>query len=261
MKLITWNVNSLRTRLDRVLGLLDRHRPDVLCLQETKMVDADFPRTELESKGYHCAFWGQRAYNGVAVLSRESPQQVEASFDGNPVPDAARVLGVTVDGWRIINLYVVNGQSIDSDKYALKLNWLEVFARWLHARHDPTQPLILAGDFNIAPSDRDVYDPTVWKGKLLCSEPERKWLCGLQQWGLADLLRVNEADKQVFSWWDYRYGAFARNLGLRIDLILATQPVASRCTSVVVDRDERKAKSGPGKPSDHAPVIATFEHP
>lgn len=260
MKVITWNVNSLRTRLGRVLGVLERHEPDVLCLQETKLADEDLPREEIERRGYHVASFGQSGgLNGVALISREPAADVQRGFDANPVPDEARVISASFDGVRIIDIYVINGQSLDSDKYRLKLDWLDTLRRYIERFHQPNQPLVVCGDFNIAPDDRDVYKPQLWHGRVLCSAEERSRLQAMVDWGLTDLLRAETDDEGIYSWWDYRYGAFRRNQGLRIDLVLATGPLVERCTGVKIDRYERSNEAGPGKPSDHAPVVATFE--
>jgi exodeoxyribonuclease-3 len=259
MKVVTWNVNSLRTRLERVLAFVERHEPDLLCLQETKLSDDSFPLEAFSERGYQCAAWGQRGgYNGVATIVRGTIEAVDRGFDDNPAPDQARALSVTAAGVRLINLYVVNGQSVESDKYRLKLDWLDALIGWLERHHDPAQPLVILGDFNIAPDARDVHDPASWEGRILCSDPERERLQRLLDWGLTDLFRKHEAAEGIYSWWDYRHGAFHRNMGLRIDLILGTPSMAKRCTAVEIERNERKASTGPGKPSDHAPVIATF---
>lgn len=258
MKLITWNVNSLRTRLERVQQLLAQHQPDVLCLQETKVPDDQFPAEVFESAGYrHAAFGQTGGYNGVALLARQPIENVQQGFDGDPIPGQARVVSADIAGVRVASVYVVNGQSVESDKYPLKLAWLDALCSWLETRFDASQPLVLAGDFNIAPDDRDVHDPTAYQGKVHCSDPERERLGRLEGWGLRDLLREH-SDETMFSWWDYRHGAFHRNWGLRIDLILGTDPMVRRCESVTVDREARKATFGPGKPSDHAPVVASF---
>jgi exodeoxyribonuclease-3 len=258
MKLVTWNVNSLRTRLERVQQMLAQHQPDVVCLQETKLPDDQFPVEVFESLGYRCAALGQKGgYNGVALIARQSIANVQQGFDGDPIPEQARVISADIGGVRVASVYVVNGQSVESDKYPLKLAWLDALIAWLDARFDASQPLILAGDFNIAPDDRDIHDPAAHEGQVHCSEPERERLGRLERWGLRDLLR-ERTNETVYSWWDYRHGAFHRNWGRRIDLILGTDPMARRCEAVTVDREARKATSGPGKPSDHAPVIATF---
>ncbi len=255
MKVISWNVNSIRSRLPRTLALLERHRPDVLCLQETKVRDDDFPTDEIAATGYRAEIFGQKTYNGVAILSRAPMSGVTRGFPGDPAPDQARLIGGEVDGVRILNLYVINGEAVDSPKYQVKLRWLDAVARWLERDFDPAQPLLLVGDFNIAPDDRDVYDPAKWRGRVHCSEPERERLRTLQSWGVVDVTRSHHPEGGPHTWWDYRGGAFHRGWGLRIDLALATEAVASRCTSVEIDRDERKPSSGEGKPSDHAPLI------
>jgi exodeoxyribonuclease-3 len=266
LKIITWNVNSVRTRMERVAALLERHDPDVLCLQEIKVVDDDFPAADFEDLGYSSAIHGQKTYNGVAILSREGIDDVVRGFPGDPVPDEARLIAGTLpgaaigetDGLRLVNLYVVNGQSVGSDKYRLKLAWLDALIRWISESHDPEAPLLLVGDFNIAPEERDVHDPERWRGQVLFSDPERERLRRMLDWGLQDLQRVHTEKGGLFTWWDYRMGAFHRGWGLRIDLGLGTAPVARHLTEVAIDRDERKPTSGEGKPSDHAPVIFTF---
>ncbi|NNG16666.1 MAG: exodeoxyribonuclease III [Gemmatimonadales bacterium] len=255
MKIISWNVNSIRTRLPRTLALLERHRPDVLCLQETKVRDEDFPADEIAATGYCSEIFGQKTYNGVAILTRTPMSGVTRGFQGDPAADQARVIGGEVAGVRILNLYVINGEAVDSPKYQVKLTWLDAVARWLEQEFDPAQPLLLVGDFNVAPDDRDVHDPEKWRGRVHCSEPERERLHTLQSWGLADVTRSHHPEGGPHTWWDYRGGAFHRGWGLRIDLALATDAIAARCLSVEIDREERKPSSGEGKPSDHAPLI------
>lgn len=255
MKIITWNVNSLRVRLPRVLALLRRHEPDLVCLQETKVVDADFPRAELEAAGYRPETFGQKTYNGVALLARAPLQNLQRGYPGDPLPEQARVIGADCGGVRVLNLYVVNGEAVDSPKYAGKLAWLDALTRWLAASHRPEQPLLLLGDFNVAPEERDVHDPERWRGKVLFSDPERARIRSLLGWGLQDLLRLHTQEGGLYTWWDYRMGAFHRGWGLRIDLALASAPVAQRSLAVTIDREERKSSSGEGNPSDHAPLI------
>ena len=246
--------------MERVVALLERHDPDVLCLQEIKVEDDVFPAADFEGLGYASAVYGQKTYNGVAILSREPVADVTHGFPEDPVPAEARVIAGTLpDGLRVINLYVVNGQSVASDKYPRKLAWLDAVTRWISEGHDPEGPVLLVGDFNIAPDDRDVHDPERWRGKVLCSEPERERLRRMLDWGLRDLHRAHTEEGGLYTWWDYRMGAFHRGWGLRIDLGLGTASVAARLTEVTVDREERKKSTGPGKPSDHAPVIFTFE--
>jgi exodeoxyribonuclease-3 len=254
MRLVTWNVNSVRARLERVKAYLERARPDVVCLQETKVVDADFPLEPLKALGYHVTTHGQKTYNGVAILSREAPTDVVRGM-GDPELDAeARVLAATVGGVRVIDVYVPNGQEVGAPKYAYKLKWLTRLRATLDARHRADEPLVVCGDFNIAPEDRDVWDVELWRGKNLFSDPEKQALRELCAFGLADALRLVNDESGVYTWWDYRAGAFHRGWGMRIDHFLATKSLTSRLKSVVVERDERKGKEA----SDHAPVVAEF---
>jgi exodeoxyribonuclease-3 len=256
VRLVTWNVNSIRQRLARLLAMLDRHAPDVVCLQETKVEDDAFPMMDLQAAGYEAAVLGQRAYNGVAILARKGLDDVRAGFDGDPVPEQSRVVSAMVDGTRIVCVYVVNGKSVGDPAYLTKLAWLDALREWIAASFDPAAPMIVAGDFNIAPDDRDVWDVELWRDQNLASGPERERLAALRDWGLTDLGRAAAGDVQgPFSYWDYTAGAFHKGWGLRIDLALGTAPIASRLASVVVERDERKPTFGEGKPSDHAPVI------
>lgn len=253
---VTWNVNSVRTRLERVIDFLQREQPDVLCLQETKVTDEQFPAEAIEAAGYRVVTHGQKTYNGVAILSKEPAGAVTRGFEGNPLPEQARVIAAEVGGLTVVNLYVVNGRSMDDPAFEAKLAWLDALQAWLERTYSPEQPLLICGDFNIAPDERDVYDPEKWRDRVLVSEPERQRLRAMLDWGLSDLLRLHTEEGGIFSWWDYRQGAFPRGWGLRIDLLLGTAKVAARSSAVVVDREERKASTGPGKPSDHAPVIA-----
>ena len=258
MKIITWNVNSVHARLPRVIALLARHRPDLVCLQEIKTSSAQFPVGDFAAAGYQAAVHGQAGRNGVAVLARTPLADVACGFAGDPVPEQARVLSVTASGVRVVNIYVVNGREVGAPEYDLKLRWLDAFTTWLLTAYQAASPVVVLGDFNIAPDDRDVYDPDAWRGRNLCSEPERRRIRALPNWGLTDLGRARDPGPGPFTFWDYRQGAFHRGWGLRIDLALATAPVAARCTAVTVDRDERKPTSGEGKPSDHAPLIITL---
>jgi exodeoxyribonuclease-3 len=258
MKIVTWNVNSIRMRLSRAKQLLLRRAPDLLCLQELKVADQVFPASEFEELGYRAVVYGQAGRNGVAMLSRLPLVDVARGFAGDPLPEQARVVAGTLDGVRIVDVYVVNGRAVGTPEYEQKLRWLDALIEWLRMEHDPREPMLVVGDFNVAPGDRDVHDPERWRGQNLCSEPERERLRGLLDWGLIDLLRLHEAGPGPFTWWDYREGAFHRGWGLRLDLALGTRPVADRCTDVRVDRDERKPTFGEGKPSDHAPLIVTL---
>jgi exodeoxyribonuclease III len=254
MKIATWNVNSLTVRLPRLLDWLPANAPDVLCLQETKIDDPRFPVDEIARAGYRAHFAGQRTYNGVALLVRADIPP--ASDVVTALPDFAdeqkRVIAATVAGVRVVNFYVPNGQAVDSDKYVYKLGWCRAATRYLRAEIARTPAMAVAGDFNIAPEDRDVHDPAAWAGQVLCSEPERAVFRDWLALGLADSFRLFPQPEQTFSWWDYRQLAFPKNRGLRIDHILLSPPLAAQCAACRIDRNARKGE----KPSDHAPVIA-----
>jgi exodeoxyribonuclease-3 len=253
MKIATWNVNSLRVRLPHVLQWLAATQPDVLAIQETKTVDVQFPLAEIEASGYKAVFSGQKTYNGVAILSKAEASEVVTDIPGLDDPQR-RVLAATLDGIRVVNLYVVNGSEVGSEKYAYKLDWLAKVTAWLQEQANQYSRLVVLGDFNIAPEDRDVHDPAAWQGQILCSDAERAALQAIQSIGLSDTFRQFEQAEKSFSWWDYRAGGFRRNLGLRIDLILASKPLADACQSCVIDREPRTWE----KPSDHTPVVAEF---
>ncbi len=251
MKLATWNVNSLRVRLPQVLEWLAARSPDLLCLQETKLEDEKFPAEEIIAAGYRAEYAGQKTYNGVAILSRKPSESVIVGIPGFEDPQK-RVLAATVDGMRVVCVYIPNGESVDSDKYRYKLHWLERLTAWLKGETARYPSLALLGDFNIAPEERDVHDPKLWEGKVLFSEPERAAFAGLIQLGLADSFRLFEQAEKSFTWWDYRMNGFKRNLGLRIDHILLSAALAKVCQHSEIARDMRARE----RPSDHAPVIA-----
>ena len=253
MRIATWNVNSLNVRLPHVLDWLGEHRPDVLMLQETKLTDDRFPVEPLRRIGYHAVFSGQKTYNGVAILAREPPADVVRQFPG-VTGEQRRTIAATVAGARVVNLYVVNGQAVGSEKYAYKLEWMRQVTEHLRAELREHAHVVVAGDFNVAPEDRDVHDPEAWKDSILCSDAERAALGAITALGLADTFRLFEQAERAFTWWDYRAAAFRRNHGLRIDLILASSELAHRCTSCRIDRDARTRE----RPSDHAPVLAEF---
>ncbi len=253
MKIATWNVNSLRVRLPHVLDWLKTEQPDILALQEIKLIDELFPHEALREAGYECVVSGQPTYNGVAVLTRQPAQNAVRDIPAFDDPQR-RVLAVTVGDVRVINLYVVNGEAVGSEKYAYKLAWLDALSAWLAEESQQHPNLVVLGDFNIAPDERDVHDPDKWAGKILCSELERAALARLHKLGLTDVFRQFEQEEKTFSWWDYRMNGFKRNLGLRIDLILASPGMAQRCTASYVDKTPR----GWERPSDHAPVVAEF---
>ncbi|MDE2225216.1 MAG: exodeoxyribonuclease III [Xanthomonadaceae bacterium] len=254
MRIASWNVNSLKVRLPHLEQWCREAQPDVLALQETKTEDDKFPREAIEALGYHVAYSGQKTYNGVAILSREPLQDVAAGVDGFEDPHR-RVLAATVGGVRIIDLYVVNGQSVGSEKYEWKLKWLAAVTDHLRAELQRHGRVIVLGDFNIAPDDRDVHDPEAWRGQVLCSELERAALRGILDLGLVDSFRAFVEDAGHFSWWDYRQAAFRRNLGLRIDLILASEPLRAQLLSASIDRTPRTWE----RPSDHAPVVLELD--
>jgi len=250
-RIATWNVNSLRVRLPQVLDWLSAHSPEILALQETKVPDPDFPLDALRAAGYHAVFSGQKAYNGVAILSREPPAQVSDAVAGLN-HDQKRLIAATCHGLRVVNVYVPNGEAVGSEKYEYKLAWLTRLRRYL-ARELTAHPnLVLLGDFNIAPEERDVHDPKLWAGSVLFSEPEREAFRDLVGLGLSDAFRLHDQPDHSFTWWDYRQGGFRRNHGLRIDHILLGPALAPLCTVCSIDKTPRAAE----RPSDHAPVLA-----
>ncbi|HLB57817.1 MAG TPA: exodeoxyribonuclease III, partial [Gammaproteobacteria bacterium] len=238
MKIATWNVNSLRVRLPHVLNWLISEKPDVLALQETKLPDADFPIDTIKEAGYDVVFSGQRTYNGMAILSKSPAADIIADLPELEDPQR-RVLGVTLDDIRIINLYIPNGESVTSDKYRYKLQWLQKLDLFLKKELRTHSKIIILGDFNIAPADIDVHDPELWKGQVLFSEPERAAFQTILKIGFVDCFRLHTPQEKLFSWWDYRMNAFKRNRGLRIDHILASTALASQCTHCYIDKAPR----------------------
>lgn len=253
MKIATWNVNSLRIRLPQLLEWAKLTKPDVIAVQETKVTDDDFPKDEIENAKYHVAFSGQKTFNGVAILSKKPITEVVTDL---PAIDdkERRVLGATIGDTRILNLYVPNGQSVDSDKYRYKLKWFEALHDYVKDQLKKYPKLVLVGDFNVAPEDRDVYDPAAWAGNVLVSTKERKALQDLMAIGLSDAFRLFDQTEKSYSWWDYRRLAFQRNKGLRLDLILASEALAKTCKSCSIDVSLREAD----RPSDHTVVVAEF---
>ena len=253
MKLATWNVNSIKVRLPQLIDWLALGQPDVVCLQELKVEDAKFPLAEIEQAGYRAAFSGQKTYNGVAILSKAPPEDVVAGIPGF-ADEHRRVLAATVSGVRVVSLYCPNGQAVGSDKYAYKLRWYAALGEYLSAELARHPVLAAAGDYNVAPEDRDVHDPKLWEGQVHVSEPERMAWRALLALGLKDAFRLFDQPEKSFSWWDYRMLGFRRNAGLRIDQILVSAALAGRCSACAVDKAPRKLE----RPSDHAPVVATF---
>jgi exodeoxyribonuclease-3 len=257
VKVATWNVNSLKVRLEHVLAWMEREQPDVLALQETKTRDENFPLDAFRARGYSAVFSGQASYNGVAIVSRVPADAVSLGLGGGYVDDEKRVLGATFGSVRVYSLYVPNGQRVDSDKYAYKLGWLTALRGLVAAELDRHPLFVVAGDFNIAPEDRDVYDPKAWQGQVLCTPAERAALAAVAELGLHDTFRLFEQPQDSYSWWDYRAGMWRRNKGLRIDLLFASKGLSKICSACRIDREPR----GWERPSDHVPVVAEFNTP
>jgi exodeoxyribonuclease III len=255
MLIATWNVNSILARLPNVTRWLDQNKPDVLCMQETKCTDDKFPFADFEKLGYQCLMFGQQSYNGVAILSRGACEFSQRGYPEGEELLQSRLLATTINGVRIVNVYVPNGQMVGSEKYAFKLDWMGRLRTFFDTDYDQKTPVLLCGDFNVAPEERDVHDVRLWQGRILFSAAEREALQHIRDWGFTDAFRMhNEAGGQ-YSWWDYRAGAFRRNLGLRIDHIWVSEPLASVNKRTWIDTEPRKWE----RPSDHAPVIGEFE--
>jgi exodeoxyribonuclease-3 len=265
MRIATWNVNSIRTRLEQVRAWLEQEQPEVLCLQETKVADDLFPLDAFTALGYDTAISGQKAYNGVAILSRLPLEDVRTGFDAllphdleaAELSEQKRVLSARIDGVRVLNLYVPNGSSLKSEKYAYKLQWLACLERYLAAAEQEGEPLVMVGDFNIAPEDRDLHDPARLTGGIMASEPERAALRGALGDHLCDVFRVFEPDSGHWSWWDYRTAAWERDRGWRIDHIYLDDSLLECATGCVIHKDQR----GNEQPSDHAPVVVHLAWP
>ncbi len=254
MKIASWNVNSLKVRLPQVLDWLSTEQPDVLGLQETKLTDENFPAQAIAEAGYQVVFAGQKTYNGVALIARQRPLDVVTDIDGLDDPQR-RIIAASIGELRVINLYVVNGKEVGSEKFDYKLNWLARVTEFLE-REIAANPLtVVMGDFNIAPDDRDVHDPKRWHEKILCSTQEREALLAIYDLGFADTFRLHHEDAGLFSWWDYRMGGFDRGLGLRIDLVLSSPELTEMCSAAYIDTGPRQLE----RPSDHTPVVAEFD--
>lgn len=250
MRIATWNVNSIKARKERLLAFLARHSPDVVCLQELKTEATGYPFEELRAAGYESAVLGQKTYNGVAVLSRTVPADVATGFGDGGDESQARLVAATVGGLRVASAYVPNGKEVGSEKWPYKLEWLARLAAW-SAREAKAGPLVLCGDFNVAPDDRDVANPEAWAGSVLTHPDARAAWAAILAGGLVDAFRLHHEEGGLYSWWDYRMLGFPKNDGLRIDHVLVESNLAARCAGSFVDRDERKGKL----PSDHAPVL------
>ena len=254
MRVATWNVNSLRVRMEHLGRWLAANAVDAIALQELKLADEHFPSTDFEAMGLSAACYGQKTYNGVAIVARQTPEAVATGIPGDADPQR-RVIAATLGPIRLVNVYVPNGQAVGSEKYTYKLAWLERLRAYLAGLLAAHEHVLVVGDFNIAPEDRDVHDPAAWEGSVHVSPPEREALANIAALGLTDLFRRFDQPKNAWSWWDYRMNAFRRDLGLRIDLMLASRALAARCTACTIDRAPRTWD----RPSDHAPVTATFD--
>jgi exodeoxyribonuclease III len=257
LRLATWNVNSLRARIPRVEEWIAYAQPDVLCLQETKQADATFPTATFEALGYESAHHGDGRWNGVAILSRVGISEVSTGLGKDIEQEGSRLLRADCGGVRVHSVYVPNGRSLDSDQYPVKLEWLARLRTMLDQTADPNKPLAVCGDFNVAPDDRDVWDPAAFEGATHVSQPEREALARIEEWGLVDVFRRLYPEDGLFTWWDYRAGNFHKHQGMRIDLVLVTEVLAQRANYALIDRNARKGS----KPSDHAPLFVDTEVP
>jgi exodeoxyribonuclease-3 len=255
MKLATWNVNSITARLPLVTKWLEAAQPDVLCLQELKCTDEKFPKSAFEALGYKSEVFGQRTYNGVAIISRAGAVDVQRGFHDDEEGAQARLLAATVEGVRVVNVYIPNGQFVGSDKYRFKLEWMQRLRRFFDEEYERSSSVLLCGDFNVAPEERDVHDPEQWEGHVLFSKRERAALEKLRDWGFTDAFRLHTEGEGHYSWWDYRQGSFRRNAGLRIDHIWVSEPLAGVCKESWIDKEPRAWE----RPSDHTPVVARFD--
>jgi len=255
LKIATWNVNSIRAREERLLRWLEANAPDALCLQELKVTEEAFPALPVRSLGYHASVHGQKTYNGVAVLSRTEPAEVERGFGDGGDDSQSRLLAVRVGSVHVVSAYVPNGQEVGSGKWTYKIEWLKRLRSWLDRRFARTDLVALCGDFNVAPEARDVCDPAAWEPSVLFHPDARAALEHVRAWGLVDAFRLHHQEAGVYSWWDYRMLAFPRNQGLRIDHVFLSEPLAARCRAAAIDRGERKGR----QPSDHAPVVVELD--
>ena len=250
MKIASWNVNGVRARLEHVTSWIEANQPDVLALQETKVMDDMFPFEAFEKIGYQAKIYGQKSYNGVALLAKSEPENVVEGIDGYK-DEQTRVISATYGDIRVVNVYIPNGQTVGSDKFNYKMKWLKNLLKLLEQQLKTNNKIVVLGDFNIAPDDTDVHDPELWKDKVLCSDDERKWLSKIMGLGFIDSFRLFEQEEGLFSWWDYRAAAYRRKMGLRIDLILISEALKKSCVDGYIDETPR----GQEKPSDHTPVL------
>ncbi|MBS3820963.1 MAG: exodeoxyribonuclease III [Phycisphaerae bacterium] len=258
MRIATWNVNSVRRRLQRLVNFLDRHQPDICCLQELKCTAEQFPYDVLERAGYHAAVAGQKTYNGVAILSRTFPDDIRRGLGDDTDDPQARLVAAHMDGLRVMSIYVPNGATVGSETFSYKLDWLGRLRAMLDAHHDPGERLVICGDTNVIRDGADAENPAAWAETVLAVPPVREAFDRLLDWGLVDVFRQQHPGGHLYSWWDYRNLGFPRNDGLRLDHVLATQTVAADCSAAFADRDERKGTTD-DKPSDHCPVVVDFD--
>lgn len=254
MKIATWNVNSIRLRLDQVIEWLNVTGTDVLCVQETKVDDENFPLQPIVDAGFQVAYFGQKSYNGVAIISKHEIADVQKGFPEDDDESPKRLIAATIKGVRIVNTYIPNGTELWTDKFTFKLDWLQRLRRMFDEDCDLNSNVLLCGDFNVAPEELDVWSVPQWTGKLHFSKPERAAIDHVKKWGFVDVFRKLNGNLQEFSWWNYREGAWQRNQGLRIDHIWVSPPLADKCTGCWIDKSPR----GQEKPSDHTPVVADF---
>jgi exodeoxyribonuclease III len=254
MLIATWNVNSILARMASVTRWLDEVKPDVVCMQETKCTDDKFPLLFFQERGYQCQLFGQQTYNGVAILTRDTCDTTHRGYPGDDATAQSRLITTTVNGINIVNVYIPNGQAVGSEKFEFKLAWMRRLREFFDENYDRNTPVLLCGDFNVAPEERDVHDVRLWQGRIMFSEQERATLQQIKEWGFTDAFRLHTEAGGKFSWWDYRAGAFRRNLGLRIDHIWISDPLVARSTRSWIDVEPRTWE----KPSDHAPVLAEF---
>lgn len=252
MRIVSWNINSLRKRQECVFAWLEATTPDIVCLQETKCPDDQFPALALEAVGYHSAYHGEKSYNGVAILTKSKLRDVRPSLCDEVADPQARVIAATIDRMRVFSIYAPNGQAVGSPAYEYKLHWYQRLRDCI--AKEKSADVVVCGDFNVAPQDIDVYEPDLWRGAIMCSDGERAAFQQLCNIGLRDTLRIHHTEGELFSWWDYQMRAFEKNRGLRIDAVLASEPLAKKCAAAGIDRDMRQGK----EPSDHAPVWSEF---
>jgi exodeoxyribonuclease-3 len=255
MIFITWNVNSITARLSHVEQLLDSYEPDIVCMQETKIIDDKFPREAFQARGYEVEIYGEKSYNGVAIATKEPMGNVVRGFKEEIAVGSKRLIAGEIGDLKVLNVYIPNGQVVGSDKFYYKLEWICALKKHIEENYSPDDHLVICGDFNIAPEDIDVYKPKEWDGSIMASPDERKHLNDIKDWGFIDVFREHNHEPGLYTWWDYQRGAFRRNAGFRIDHVWTTRPLVEKCNGVMIAREFRELE----RPSDHAPVIAEFD--